>query len=104
MARPVIHVTIFFFFFFLFFGYAAQHVESLFPNQGSNLCSLQWKLGVLTTGPPGKSHVIIHMYIFRQFSKLKFFSIQMVKLYRLLFQMYIQHMYIIAKLLVNNKI
>ena len=23
-----------------------------FPNQGSNLCPLQWKLRVLTTGPP----------------------------------------------------
>ena len=62
------------------------------------------EVAVLTTGPPGKSHVIIYMYIFRQFSELKFISIQMVKLYRLLFQMYTQHMYIIAKLLVNNKI
>ena len=26
-----------------------------FPNQGSNPCPLQWKCGVLTTGPPGKS-------------------------------------------------
>ena len=26
-----------------------------FPNQGSNLCPLQWKWRVLTTGPPGKS-------------------------------------------------
>ena len=28
---------------------------SLFPHQGSNTCSLQRKLGVPTTGPPGKS-------------------------------------------------
>ena len=26
-----------------------------FPNQGSNPCLLLWKLGVLTTGPPGSS-------------------------------------------------
>ena len=26
-----------------------------FPDQGSNLCPLHWKGGVLTTGPPGKS-------------------------------------------------
>ena len=28
---------------------------SLFPNQGSNQDPLRWKLGVFTTGPPGKS-------------------------------------------------
>lgn len=27
----------------------------VFPNQGSNPCLLLWKLGVLTTGPPGSS-------------------------------------------------
>ena len=32
-----------------------QHVGSQFPNQGSNPCPLHWVLGVLTTGPPGKS-------------------------------------------------
>ena len=31
------------------------HVGSQFPDQGLNLSSLQWKLGVLTTGLPGKS-------------------------------------------------
>ena len=25
------------------------------PTQGLNLCPLQWKHGVLSTGPPGKS-------------------------------------------------
>ena len=25
-----------------------------FPDQGSNLYPLQWKHGILTTGPPGK--------------------------------------------------
>ena len=39
----------------LFFFLAAWHVGSYFPNQGSNPCPLQWKYGVLTTGPPGKS-------------------------------------------------
>ena len=38
-----------------FFGHAMQHVGSYFPNQGSNLCPLQWKRGVLTTELPGKS-------------------------------------------------
>ena len=28
-----------------------------FPDQVSNLCLLQWKLGVLTTGLPGKSKI-----------------------------------------------
>ena len=27
------------------------------PTRGSNPCPLQWKRGVLITGPPGKSHV-----------------------------------------------
>ena len=26
-----------------------------FPDQGSNSSCLQWELGVLATGPPGKS-------------------------------------------------
>ena len=29
--------------------------ESLFPDQGLNLCPLQWKHWVFITGPPGKS-------------------------------------------------
>ena len=31
----------------------------IFPDQGRNPCPLQWKRGVLTTGPPGKSSNII---------------------------------------------
>ena len=42
-------------FFILFFGHAMRHVESYFPDQRSNQGPLQWKRGVLTTGPPGKS-------------------------------------------------
>ena len=37
------------------FGCTAQHAGSYFPDQGSNLCPLQSKCRVLTTGPPGKS-------------------------------------------------
>ena len=38
-----------------FFDLTTQHVGSQFPNQGLNSLSWQWKHGVLTTGPPGKS-------------------------------------------------
>ena len=34
---------------------AMCHMRSQFPYQGLNPCSLQWKHGVLTPGPPGKS-------------------------------------------------
>ena len=37
-----------------FFGHTMQN----FPNQGSNLCPPQWKHGILTTGPPGKSKIL----------------------------------------------
>ena len=40
---------------FFFFDHTSWHVGSWFPNGGSNLHPLQWKHGVLTTGPPGKS-------------------------------------------------
>ena len=32
-----------------------RHAGSYFPDQGSNLCPLQWKPRALTTAPPGKS-------------------------------------------------
>ena len=32
--------------------------ESWLPGQGLNPCLLQWKCGVLTTGPPGKSQEV----------------------------------------------
>ena len=35
---------------------STRQVRSQFPNQELNPCSLQWKCGVLTTGPPGKLH------------------------------------------------
>ena len=37
------------------FGHILRHVRSSFPNQGLNLCPLQWKCGVLTIGLPEKS-------------------------------------------------
>ena len=39
----------------LFYGHAVRQVGSYFLEQGSNLCLLHWKRGVLTTGLPGKS-------------------------------------------------
>ena len=35
----------------------SQHAGSLFPDQGSNPCSLQRKRRVLTAGPPGNSQM-----------------------------------------------
>ena len=43
------------FFFFL----PASHIMQKFPDQGLNPRALQWKHGVLTIGPPGKSHPFI---------------------------------------------
>ena len=40
-----------------FFGHTVEHTGSWLPDQGSNSCPLEWKHGVLTTGPPGKSQV-----------------------------------------------
>ena len=37
------------------FSHSSKNVTFKFPNQGSNLCPLHWRHGVLTTGPPGKS-------------------------------------------------
>ena len=39
-----------------FFFLTMLHVGSQFPNQGLNPCPLQWKHGVLITGPLGKSN------------------------------------------------
>ena len=42
-----------------FFGpHCMALVGWLFPDQGSNLCSLQWKHGVLTTGLPRNSNFL----------------------------------------------
>lgn len=55
-----------FFFFFLikksiYFGHAAQHVGSQFPEQGSNVHPLHWERWVSTKEPPGKSLLTILM-------------------------------------------
>ena len=42
-----------------FFGPAARHVESQFPDKGSNSHPLQWKCRVLTTELPGKSRNLL---------------------------------------------
>ena len=46
---------------------------SSFPNRGSNLCPLQWRLGVLTTGPSGKFLKLLFKYYF---FKCKFIYLQ----------------------------
>ena len=55
--KDISWLSLFIFVYFL----ATWHVGSYFPNQGSNLCSLQGKCGVITTGPLGKSP--IHFFI-----------------------------------------
>ena len=44
---------------------AKLRAGSYFPDQGLNLRPLQWKLGVLTTGPPGKPR---HYYYYSPLS------------------------------------
>ena len=39
--------------FFFSFDCTTQHAGSYFPDQGLNLCLLQWKQGFSTTGSPG---------------------------------------------------
>ena len=54
--------------FFIFFwrGVATMwHVESYFLDLGLNLCPLWWKLGALTTGPPGRSLTEHFKFCFR---------------------------------------
>ena len=42
-----------------------HHLGSLFPDQGLNLCPLQWERKVLTTGPPGKSNIIFFFFFLK---------------------------------------
>ena len=42
-------------FFFLFFFFFLWYVGYWFMDQEWNPCPLQWKCGILITGPPGKS-------------------------------------------------
>ena len=51
-------------------GHAAQCVGSRFPHQGLNLHPLQWKHGVLTAGPPGKSLRVLCVLAWRSLELL----------------------------------
>ena len=48
-------IQFYLFLFILFFWLRCTACGILFPDQGSNPCPLHWELGVLTTGPSGKS-------------------------------------------------
>ena len=56
--------------FFFFFGHTVQHVGSLYPDQELNLCSLQWKCGVLTIGPARKTLFIKTFFLFTYLTAL----------------------------------
>ena len=67
-SRKIFKSSGFYSFFFFFFGPHRTACGILVPHQGSNTCPLQWKSGVLTAGPPGKSPVAFtldesHLYI-----------------------------------------
>lgn len=49
-----------------FFGCISWQAGSYFPKQGLNLCPLQCKHGVLTTGPSGKSLRLTFWFCLRQ--------------------------------------
>ena len=53
---------------------------SSFPEQGSNLHHLHWKLAVLTTGPPGKSP-LLWFYIIRLSLKLWWWFVSRWRMY-----------------------
>ena len=62
-----IELYILFLFIYLFiylFSCAVWHVGSYFPDQGSNLCPLQWERKVLTTGPLGKSRIVHFKWVY----------------------------------------
>ena len=58
------YTTYWFFCFLNSFGRTAQYSVSYFPDQGSNSYPLQWERRVLTTGPPGNSHISHTVYPF----------------------------------------
>ena len=57
--------------YFFFFLAILQNVGSWFPDQGSNLCPLHCKSGVLTTGPLGKSQWVSTILCILQTRKQK---------------------------------
>ena len=54
-----------------------QHAGSWFSDQGLNPCPLQWKHGVLTTGPPHKSLSFRGFFVCR-FLKIVYFWLHWV--------------------------
>lgn len=42
-------------------GHTERHAGPSFPYKGSNLCPLQWKFRLLSTGPLGKSLIFIFL-------------------------------------------
>ena len=60
--------------FFLFSLFFLRHVGSWFPGQEWNRCPLQWKCGVLTTGPPGKTQGCQFEYYYQGKYSLKYWQ------------------------------
>ena len=61
-----LNIYLLYLFIWLFLALAAA-CEIKFPDQGSTLGALHWELGVLATGPPGKSQ--------EHFKEIIFFSL-----------------------------
>ena len=61
MCRNVLYNIYTYFFFWLCH---ARHAGSKFPDQGSNLCPLQWKRGAIITGLPGNFLEICYKELF----------------------------------------
>ena len=64
---------------FFFSGHTTRHAGPQSPDQGSNPRPLQWKQGVLTIGPPGKSLNKIH------FLKKRKLTRDLLRIYTVLF-------------------
>ena len=73
--------------FSFYFGHTSWCVEFQFADHGSNPHTLQWKCGVLTTGPPGKllntwSHILFPLFamliIHRPFSSSRSLTVFLI--------------------------
>ena len=73
-----VFLFLFFFFIVLSFCWTACIMRDLsFPHQEFHLQPLQWKLGVLITGPPGKSHFLEEWKYFEINSQTTFIKNQL---------------------------
>ena len=63
VSFSIVFFFIILFYFTYFWPYSMLDLIR-FPNQGLNPCSLQWKPGVLTIGPPGKRQDYKNSYVF----------------------------------------